>query len=145
MTAGGELGRTGDFCYSVEVTRHGRFQATAAALAVRTAEHVGCAPARARQMGEALDRVLGWLIERPVSLPAGMPEEAPGTISIEFRGRDGEFTVDVSCSDEAPLSLPVILERVGALAAVSTLVDAAEIADANGRRCCRLTCRVDAH
>lgn len=145
MTAGGELERTGDLCYSVEVTRHSRFQATAAALAVRTAEQVGCAPARARQLGEALDRVLGWLIERPGILPAGLSEEAPGTITIEFRGRDGEVTVDVWCSEDAPASLAVILERVGALAAVSTLVDAAEITDANGRRCCRLTCRVVAH
>lgn len=145
MTAGGELERAGDLCYSVEVTRHGRFQATVAALAVRTAEHVGCAPGRARQMGDALDRVFGWLVERPGSVPAGMSEEAPGTVTVTFRGRTGELAVDVSCSDDAPVSLPVILERVGALAAVSTLVDAAEIASANGRRCCRLTCRVDAH
>lgn len=145
MTAVGESERTGDLCYTVEVTRHARFQATAVALAVRTAAHVGCVPARARQMGEALDRVLGWLIERPGMVPAGAPEEASGTILIAFRGRDGEVTVDVSCSDDAPISLPVILERAGAMAAVSALVDTVGIADANGRRCCRLTCRVDAH
>lgn len=144
MAVGGSRGRADELCYSVELTRNGRFQATAAALAVRTAEFVGCVPARARQLGEALDRVLGWLIERPGHVFQGGSAEAPGTITIRFRDRGGALEIEVSCSDDDPVGLTAIVERAGGLTALAPLVDVAEIADASGHQSCRLTCHVPA-
>lgn len=132
--------------YSVEVTRDARFQATAAALAVRTAELAGCPSDRARQLGEALDRVLGCLIACTPSGPevASKNREAPGTIRIEFRERPRALEVDVSCSDDEPVSLRTLLERSGALGSVEPLVDSAEVTETSAGSCCRLVCHVPA-
>lgn len=140
MTEGAGTGAR-DVSYSVQVTRHPRFQATAVALAVRTAEQAGCAPARARELGQAVDRVIGWMIDRPGRATSGAAAEAPGTITIDFRGHPGRLEVDLSCSDESAEGLRTIVDTAGGLGAIGSLVDSAEMTVAHGRPCCRLRCQ----